>query len=169
MKGWAYPLHRSNLNRASIISQKASFRELLPKKKDKGVKENLEVSRFLWRDPHANQGLWFWIGMSVLSNRTPTQQNVQLLPQSTGIVNWEDLLFQSSAWILTQARSDDTPPSPGAQPACCRCPSQCWKMRNMRKGADEAILLNELQSRIFSTDFSAISSQLATARALMLV
>lgn len=87
------------------------------------MKENWEVNRILWRSPHANQGLWVWIGMCVLSNSTPTQQTAQLLPQLTGILNWENLLCQSSARILTQARADDTRPSPGARPARCRCPS----------------------------------------------
>lgn len=39
--------------------------------------------------------------MCVLSNSTPTQQTAQLLPQLTGILNWENLLCQSSARILT--------------------------------------------------------------------
>lgn len=62
----------------------------------------MEVNRILQRGPHANRRLRVWIGMCVLSNRTPTQQTVQLLPQLTGILKWENLLFQSSARILTR-------------------------------------------------------------------
>lgn len=153
LEGWAYQLLRSNPHSASIISPKArGF--YWERQRQKSERESWS-NRILWRGPHANGGHLVWIGMCVLSDRTPTQQTARLLPQLTGILNWWDLLFQSPACITTHA--DDAPWCLGARPVHRGCLSQCWGMRRKKKRqgkvADEAILSNELKSKIVVMDF----------------
>lgn len=152
LESWAYQLLRSNPHSASIISPRA--RGLYWERQRQKSERESASNRILWRGPHANGGYLVWIGMCVLSDRTPTQQTAWLLPQLTGILNWWDLLFQSPACITTHA--DDAPWSLGARPARHRCPSQCWGTRRKKrqgKVADEAILSNELKSKIVVMDF----------------
>lgn len=50
---------------------------------------------------------------------------------------------------------------PGQRAVAVRANAERWE--DTREGADEAILSNELESEIFSMDFSAISGQLEIA------